>query len=68
MLVQDYNPSYLGGRDQENCSLRPAWAKISKTSISTNKWSMVEQASNPSYTGGKGRGITVQGWPLAKST
>jgi hypothetical protein len=22
-----YNPSYSGGRDQEDCSLKPAWAK-----------------------------------------
>jgi hypothetical protein len=25
--VHSYNPSYLGGRDQEEHSWRPAWAK-----------------------------------------
>jgi hypothetical protein len=25
-----YNPSYLGGRDQEDCSLRPALANSSR--------------------------------------
>jgi hypothetical protein len=28
MLAQTYNPNYLGGRDQENQSLRPAQAKM----------------------------------------
>jgi hypothetical protein len=32
MVAQTYNPSYLGGKDWEDCSLRPAWAKqVSET-------------------------------------
>jgi hypothetical protein len=29
VLAHAYNPNYSGGRDQEDCSLRPAWANIS---------------------------------------
>jgi hypothetical protein len=33
------NPSYSGGRDQEDGSLRPAWAKeISKTPSQSISW------------------------------
>jgi hypothetical protein len=32
-----YNPSYLGGRNWEDHSLRPVRAKLSKTPTSTNK-------------------------------
>jgi hypothetical protein len=27
-VTHAHNPSYTGGRDQEDCGLRPAWAKI----------------------------------------
>jgi hypothetical protein len=30
------NPSYSGGRDQEDCSLKPAWANSSQDPISKN--------------------------------
>jgi hypothetical protein len=33
MLAHAYNLSYLGGRDQEDCSLKPAWADISRDFI-----------------------------------
>jgi hypothetical protein len=36
-LTQACNPSYLGGRDWEDHSLRSAWAKSSPDPISTNK-------------------------------
>jgi hypothetical protein len=29
-VTQAYNPSYLGGRDQEDCDLRPVWANSSQ--------------------------------------
>jgi hypothetical protein len=37
------NPSYSGDRDQEDCSLKPAWANssqdlISKTPFTKNGW------------------------------
>jgi hypothetical protein len=32
-----YNPSYLGGKNQEDQGLRPAWAKSLQDHISTNK-------------------------------
>jgi hypothetical protein len=40
-MAHTYNPSYLGGLGQENCSLRPSWANslqdpISK--ITREKW------------------------------
>jgi hypothetical protein len=25
LVAHSYNPSYLGGRDQEDCSSKPAW-------------------------------------------
>jgi hypothetical protein len=25
-VAHAYNPSYLGGRDQEDCGLKPVWA------------------------------------------
>jgi hypothetical protein len=28
LVAHAYNPSYLEGRHQEDCSLRPVWAKI----------------------------------------
>jgi hypothetical protein len=37
MVAYNHNPSYLGGRDQEDCSLRPAPAKSLKNLISTTK-------------------------------
>jgi hypothetical protein len=27
LVIHTCNPSYLGGRDWEDCGLRPAWAK-----------------------------------------
>jgi hypothetical protein len=32
------NPSYLEGRDQEDCSLMPTWANSWKDPISVNGW------------------------------
>jgi hypothetical protein len=26
LVAHTYNPSYLGGRDWEDCSLKPVWA------------------------------------------
>jgi hypothetical protein len=40
-VAQTYNPGYLGGRDQEDQSLRPAWANSLRNSISKiirTKW------------------------------
>jgi hypothetical protein len=37
-VAQACNPSYLGGRDWEDNSLRPAWAKSLQDPISTNSW------------------------------
>jgi hypothetical protein len=36
-VVQTCNLIYLGSRNQEDCCLRPAWAKSSWDSITTNK-------------------------------
>jgi hypothetical protein len=37
MEVHTCNPSYLGGKNQKNCGLRPAQTKSSQDPISTNK-------------------------------
>jgi hypothetical protein len=37
LVAHTRNPSYLGGRDQEDCSLKPAQAKSSQYSISKKK-------------------------------
>jgi hypothetical protein len=37
-MVQAYNPTYMEGGDLENHGLRPAQAKSSQDSISTNGW------------------------------
>jgi hypothetical protein len=52
MVAQAYKPSYLGGEDREDGSLRAAWANSSKVSISTNKLSMVAYICEPSKVGG----------------
>jgi hypothetical protein len=49
---QAYNPSYSGGRDQEDHGLRPAQVKSSQDSMSTNeKLGMVACVCHPSYAG-----------------
>jgi hypothetical protein len=42
-VVHASNPSYSGGRDQEDCDLKPGWANtlqdpISKKSITKKGW------------------------------
>jgi hypothetical protein len=48
------NPSYLGVGDQKDCDLRPAWAKVSETPISTKKQGAVLHICHPSLVGGIG--------------
>jgi hypothetical protein len=36
LVAHIYNPSYSGGKDQEDHSLKPAWANNSQDSISKN--------------------------------
>jgi hypothetical protein len=36
-VPQAYNLSYLGGKNKEDCGLRPTWAKSQQDLISTNK-------------------------------
>jgi hypothetical protein len=45
------NPSFSGGRDQEDYSLRPAWAK-SEERPPSQPIGQVTCSYNPSYTGG----------------
>jgi hypothetical protein len=55
-VAQTCNPSYSGGRDQEDCSLKLAWANSSQDPISKNpsqkrlaKWlKMRAMSSSPS--------------------
>jgi hypothetical protein len=46
------NPSYLGGRDWEDCSSRLVQAKSERDPSSKNKLSVVVHACNSSYVGG----------------
>jgi hypothetical protein len=48
------NPSYSGGRDQEDCSLKPAWANSSqdpilKSPVSKNWTGGVAQGEVPEF-------------------
>jgi hypothetical protein len=36
-MAHTYNPSYSGGRDQEACSLKPAWASSLRDPILKKK-------------------------------
>jgi hypothetical protein len=40
-MTHAYNPSYLGGRDQEDCDSKPTWAKSQQDPISINKLGVV---------------------------
>jgi hypothetical protein len=61
VVVHIYNPSYLGGRDRRVRSRQ----KLSRTSLKTKLAVAVHviQAHDPSYSGGWGRRIVVQGQP-----
>jgi hypothetical protein len=54
-----YNSSHSGGRDLEDCHLRPAGQKVTETSISTNTLGVVFCDCNPSYAGNIGRRIVI---------
>jgi hypothetical protein len=54
--------SYSGGKNQEDHSLKPVWAKNLGEPISTNKWDMVEYTCHPSYVGSINR-IAAQAHP-----
>jgi hypothetical protein len=57
------HPSYLGGKDQEDCGLRSAWVK-SWGDTHLNK--QVLHTCNLSYIGGIGWKIVVQASPGKK--
>jgi hypothetical protein len=46
VVAHIYNPIYLGGKDWEDCSLRPAWVK---NEIPSQQISQVLHACDPSY-------------------
>jgi hypothetical protein len=46
MVVHVCNPSYLGGRDQEDCYSRPSGQKVCEIP-STNKLGMMVHTCNP---------------------
>jgi hypothetical protein len=43
------NPSYSGGRDQEDCGSRSAWANSSRDPISKNRAGGVAQGEGPEF-------------------
>jgi hypothetical protein len=65
LVVQAYNPSYLGGRDQEDGILKPAQAK----KLARPPSQQISQAwwHAPSYGGGIHIGEAVQVWSWIKS-
>jgi hypothetical protein len=65
-MVYAYDPSYLGGGDQEDDGWRLAQAKVSKTPSQPINQSVVVHACDPSYAKGIGRRITVQAEPGKK--
>jgi hypothetical protein len=62
MVAHAYNPSYLGGRYQEDHSSRPGRAESLWNLISTNKLDVVEveHIYNTNYVGGVNKKIIVQ--------
>jgi hypothetical protein len=64
-MAQAYNLSYLGDRDRRILVQDHPRQKVSET-LSKNKLGMMVLPCNPSYTGGRGRWIKVQGWHGAK--
>jgi hypothetical protein len=44
-----YNPSYSGGKDQEDCSLKPAWANSS--------WDPILKKPSQKRAGGVAQGV-----------
>jgi hypothetical protein len=54
-VAHAYDPSYLGGRDQEDCGLKPAWANSSQDSISKNPSQNKQTEQN--RAGGVAQGI-----------
>jgi hypothetical protein len=67
MVAHVYNTNYLGGRDREDCCLRPDQTKTLWDPISKNKLDVMACACGPSYAGGGGRRIMVWGWPWTKA-
>jgi hypothetical protein len=61
IVAHTCNPSYSGGKDQEDQGSRPAWAK-SKIPYQQKKLGMVACASYPSYVGSISR-IVAQTCP-----
>jgi hypothetical protein len=53
------DPSYSGGRDQENFCSRPVWVKLSWHPISTNRLGIMVQTYHSSHTRGINRRILV---------
>jgi hypothetical protein len=55
--AQPFNPSYLGGRDQEDHGLRPAWAKSSweRPHLNRAQWymSVIPSTAGKSKIGGQ---------------
>jgi hypothetical protein len=59
-VAHAYNPSYLGGRDQEDHGSRPGLAKSSWYSISTNDWLLLCTPAIPAIEGSTNRRIAAQ--------
>jgi hypothetical protein len=53
LVAHTYNSSYRGGRDEEDCSLRPSQAKGNEILSQKAKLVMVVHICNPSYMEGR---------------
>jgi hypothetical protein len=60
VVVYTCNPSYSGGGNLEDHSLRPNWSTISGTPISTNTLVVVGSVCGSTYTGGENRRLVFQ--------
>jgi hypothetical protein len=50
-MAHTYNPSYLGGKEWKDWSLKPAQAKSSQDPISTNRWVQWNKPVIPALVG-----------------
>jgi hypothetical protein len=82
MMVHDYNPSYLGGGDQEDHSLRLAYLNSLENPISNNGQEyppvipVLQESTNKNYSSGQQRNKArlyfksnqhKKGWPSGSS-
>jgi hypothetical protein len=66
IVAHSYNPSYLVGRDQEDCGSRSTWTESLGATTSINKLGIVAHTCDSSYVGGIGRRSQSEASPEQK--